>query len=467
MFKLPKIETPDWLLQKFQLPKVKIPKLKIGDSISDIPIIQGGMGVGISLSGLASAVAREGGVGVIAANAIGMLEPDYFKNGRNANKRALRKEIRKAREKSSGIIGVNIMVAVKDFEDLLRVSIEEKVDVVFVGAGLPIRGIPVKELREANVKFVPIVSSGRAAKLICRYWEKNYNDIPDGLVVEGPDAGGHLGFKKEQIDHPDHKLEKILPEVISETKAFEKIFNRKIPVIAAGGIFTGEDIYKFLNLGAAGVQMGTRFVATHECDADTRFKKLYLECSQKDIVIIKSPVGLPGRAIKNNFIEDIDSGKKQSFTCPWRCLDSCDVQNARYCISIALNNARKGNFRYGFAFAGSNAYKINRIISVKELLKDLTKEYLAAAEKGTISLLNELTVALEKLNTLKDEYAKTVDKNIRIFKDEYVKVLEKGSETLREEYGNILMKINNLKKEYMDYFNKVNSLKSQLSKFFT
>ncbi len=467
MFKLPKIETPDWLLQKFQLPKVKVPKLKIGDLISDIPIIQGGMGVGISLSGLASAVAREGGVGVIAANAIGMLEPDYFKNGRNANKRALRKEIRKAREKSSGIIGVNIMVAVKDFGDLLRVSIEEKVDVVFVGAGLPIKDIPVKELRDSNVKFVPIVSSARAAKLICRYWEKNYNDIPDGLVVEGPDAGGHLGFKKEQIDHPDHKLEKILPEVISETKAFEKIFNRKIPVIAAGGIFTGEDIYKFLNLGAAGVQMGTRFVATHECDADIRFKKSYLECSQKDIVIIKSPVGLPGRVIKNNFIENIDSGKKQFFTCPWRCLNSCDARNARYCISIALNNARKGKFRTGFAFAGSNAYKINRIISVKELLKDLTKEYLAAAEKGTISLLNELTVALEKLNTLKDEYAKTVDKNIRIFKDEYVKVLEKGSETLREEYGNILMKINNLKKEYMDYFNKANSLKSQLSKFFT
>jgi nitronate monooxygenase len=357
-------------------------------------------------------------------------------------------------------------VAVKDFGDLLRVSIEEKVDMVFVGAGLPIRGIPVKELRDSNVKFVPIVSSARAAKLICRYWEKNYNDIPDGLVVEGPDAGGHLGFKKEQIDHPDHKLEKIFPEVISETKVFEKIFNRKIPVIAAGGIFTGEDIYKFLNLGAAGVQMGTRFVATHECDADIRFKKLYLECRKKDIIIIKSPVGLPGRAIKNNFIEDIDSGKKQFFNCPWKCLDSCDAQNARYCISIALNNARKGNFRYGFAFAGSNAYKINRIVSVKELLKDLTKEYLAAAEKGTISLLNELTVALEKLNTLKDEYAKTVDKNIRIFKDEYVKVLEKGSETLREEYGNILMKINNLKKEYMDYFNKVNSLKSQLSKFF-
>ncbi|MBW1797052.1 MAG: nitronate monooxygenase, partial [Deltaproteobacteria bacterium] len=318
-----------------------MPKLKIGDSVAKLPIVQGGMGVGISLSGLASAVANEGGIGVIAANQIGMLDPDYYARHRDANVIALKKEIRKAKEKTSGIIGVNIMVAVSDFHALLMVSIEEKVDLVFLGAGLPIKGIPVKDLRLAGVKVVPIVSSARAAGLIFRYWLKKYKDIPDGVVVEGPKAGGHLGFKEEQIDDPDFALERLLPDVVAELKTYEDRFRRTIPVIAAGGVFTGADIYKFFKLGASGIQMGTRFVATHECDADIRFKESYISCREGDIEIIKSPVGMPGRAIRNRFLNDVSSGKKKGIKCAWKCLKSCDIKTAPYCISLALDNARK------------------------------------------------------------------------------------------------------------------------------
>jgi NAD(P)H-dependent flavin oxidoreductase YrpB (nitropropane dioxygenase family) len=252
--------------------KIKMPPLKIGDAVASIPIIQGGMGVGISLSGLASAVANAGGIGVIAANAIGMIEPDYYSNGREANKRALRKQIQKAKEHSKGLIGVNIMVAVNDFHDLLQVSIEEKADIVFLGAGLPLKGIPVQAIKDAGVKVVPIVSSARAARLIFKYWQNTYATIPDAVVVEGPKAGGHLGFKETEIHDPEYALEKIVPAVATELDTFAKQFNKKIPVIAAGGIYNGEDIYKFFELGASGVQMGTRFVATHECDADRHFK---------------------------------------------------------------------------------------------------------------------------------------------------------------------------------------------------
>ncbi len=215
---IPKIDFSDIEWPRFDLSKIqwsKMPKLRIGDSVAKLPIVQGGMGVGISLSGLASAVANEGGIGVIAANAIGMLDPEYYARHKDANAIALRKEIRKAKELSSGIIGVNIMVAVYDFHALLMVAIEEKVDMVFLGAGLPLKGIPVEGLRSAGVKVVPIVSSARAAGLIFRSWLKRYEDIPDAVVVEGPKAGGHLGFKAEQIDDPDFALERILPDVVA------------------------------------------------------------------------------------------------------------------------------------------------------------------------------------------------------------------------------------------------------------
>ena len=356
----------------------RLPKLRIGDLEAKIPLVQGGMGVGVSLSGLASAVANEGGIGVISAAGIGMLEPDFNSNLKEANGRALRREIKKARKMTNGIIGVNILVALTDYYDLLQIAVDAGVDLVFLGAGLPLK-IPQTLLPDGSgkgkVKIVPIVSSGRAARLVFQYWEKHYNHVPDAVVVEGPLAGGHLGFRKEQINNPDYTLEKILPEVISVTKPYEQHFNKSIPVIAAGGVYTGADIYKFIQLGAQGVQMATRFVATHECDASIEFKNAYLNCRKEDITIIDSPVGLPGRAIQNQFLEKVSAGNKRPFKCHWVCLKTCDVKSAPYCICAALTNAKKGQLEKGFAFAGANAYRVNTITSVKKLIETLITEY--------------------------------------------------------------------------------------------
>ena len=283
-------------------------ELKIGDLIAKIPIIQGGMGVGISLSGLAASVANEGGIGVIATAGIGMREPDFYKNFLEANIRALKGEIQKARELSQGILGVNIMVALSNFADMVKTAIEEKIDIIFAGAGLPLN-LPKYLNADSKTKLVPIVSSGRAARIISERWFKQYNYLPDAIVVEGPKAGGHLGFKTEQINDPAYTLEKLIPDVVMEMRKFEEKHKKSIPIIAAGGVYTGEDIHKFITLGASGVQMATRFVATDECDAAIEFKQAYVDAGKDDVMIIKSPVGMPGRAIKNNFINDINLGK--------------------------------------------------------------------------------------------------------------------------------------------------------------
>ena len=461
-----KIDLSDIDWPRFDLSKIqwsRMPKLRIGDSVAKLPIVQGGMGVGISLAGLASAVANEGGIGVIAANSIGMLDADYYASHKDANAIALRKEIRKAKEMSSGIIGVNIMVAVQDFDALLTVAIEEKVDMVFLGAGLPLKGIPVGDLRSAGVKVVPIVSSARAAGLIFRSWLKKYEDVPDAVVVEGPKAGGHLGFKEDQIDDPDFALERILPDVVAVIKGYEDKFRRNIPVIAAGGVFTGTDIYNLFKLGASGVQMGTRFVATHECDANIRFKESYVACSEDDIDIIKSPVGMPGRAIKGRFLRDISAGKKMKIKCAWKCLKSCDIKTARYCISLALDNARKGILENGFVFAGTNAYRIKNIISVKELLQELQKQYLCAREKGAGSLRSEYERALEKLRSLKEEYVTALKNAVNSLKDTYERDIEKGGVPFRAEYLAVMDKINSLMSEYLKAVDKANLLKDELT----
>ncbi len=353
--------------------------LKIGDLTAKIPIIQGGMGIGISLSGLASAVANEGGIGVIATAVIGMNEPDFARNYLEANIRALKREIRKARELTKGIIGVNIMVALTNFGDMVRTAIEEGIDIIFSGAGLPLN-LPEYLNEKVKTKLAPIVSSARAAAIIAKKWSDKFNRIPDAVVVEGPKAGGHLGFKLDEINDPEHSLEKIVPEVINALKPFEEKYKKEIPVIAAGGIYTGQDIDKFLKLGAAGVQMATRFVTTHECDASEEFKKAYINASEKDMVIIKSPVGLPGRAIRNEFIDQVSQGMRKPFKCPYHCLKTCDFKNSPYCISLALINAQRGNLQNGFAFAGANAYRANKIISVKELIDKLKQEYNEATE---------------------------------------------------------------------------------------
>ena len=356
----------------------KMPTLRIGDLEARVPIVQGGMGVGVSLSGLASAVAEAGGIGIIATAGIGLFESDNCTNLKEANKRVLQKEIRAAKAKTKGVIGVNVMVAVTDYEELIQCAVDESADILFLSAGLPLKlpeTLPLDRLQELPTKFVPVVSSDRAAKIIFRSWAKRYSHVPDAVVIEGPLAGGHLGFKKENIDNPDYALEKLLPEVIASIRPYEKQFKKNIPVIVAGGIYTGEDVYNVMQMGAQGVQMGTRFVATYECDASMEFKNAYLKCKKEDIVIIDSPVGLPGRALKNDYLEHILSGVKKTFNCPWKCLRTCDIKNAPYCIAMALINAQKGKLNEGFAFAGANAHRADEIISVNDLIETLIEEY--------------------------------------------------------------------------------------------
>ncbi len=353
-----------------------IPKLRIGVHEVEVPIVQGGMGVGISLHSLASAVANAGGVGVISAAAVGFLEPDFDKHPQLANQRALKKEIALARRLApGGIIGVNIMVALTDYEDLVIAALEAGVDIIFSGAGLPLNLPALKQkFPYSKTALVPIVSSPRAAMLLCKKWLKSYNYLPDAFVLEGPKAGGHLGFSLEDLITKKYRLEQLLVETIKAITPYAQEAGREIPIIVAGGVYTGADIARFLKLGASGVQMATRFVVTEECDASEEFKKEHLRAKKEDIIFIHSPVGLPGRAIKNKFLEAVERGEKVPFRCLYHCLKTCNPKKSPYCISLALINAQKGNLDEGFAFAGSNAYRSNKIVKVKALIEELVEE---------------------------------------------------------------------------------------------
>ena len=347
----------------------KMPSLRIGELEINLPIIQGGMGVRVSRSGLASAVANEGCVGVIAGVGLGNFENKPGKEFIEVNNIALRNEIRKAKEKSNGVIGVNLMVVLSNYEDLVKVATEEKIDLIISGAGLPF-DLP-KFVGDKDIKLIPIVSSARAFSVICRKWKKLYDKLPDAVIVEGAMAGGHIGFSYDDIlNRTEQSLDSILLDVIEVANNFDN----PIPVIAAGGIFNGKDIARVLKLGASGVQMGTRFVTTIECDVHPDFKEVYIKASKEDIVIISSPVGMPGRVIKSKFVEDVIKGKKNPFSCKFRCLRSCNPKLAPFCIAKALSSAAEGDLDNGFVFIGSNGYRCNEIISVKSLIDQLVEE---------------------------------------------------------------------------------------------
>jgi len=357
---------------------------KIGGLDIRLPIVQGGMGVGISLSKLASAVANEGGIGVISSVGIGMLDEYGGKGGSIANIEGLRAEIRKARELSAGVIGVNIMAALSDFGKMLKTAMQEQADIIFVGAGLMLKipeEIDLSFLEKAKSKIAPIVSSDRAAKIIFSYWDKHYSHVPDAVVVEGPLAGGHLGFKRNALDNPAVTLENILSGVRKVISDFEVKYKKKIPIIAGGGIHDGGDIARLLANGADAVQMGTRFVATEECDASAAFKQSYIDSRQEDIVIINSPVGLPGRAINCDYLKEVAQGHRKPINCRWKCLHGCDYHTAPYCIARALTNAQQGHLEEGFAFCGANAHKITGLVKVKELIAGLKQEFEATLDK--------------------------------------------------------------------------------------
>lgn len=343
--------------------------LKIGELVARIPVIQGGMGVGISLSGLAGAVALEGGIGIISTAQIGYRYPEFDLSPIETNLRAIKDEIAKARKiAGDGLIGVNIMVATRKYEEYVRAAVAAGVDLIISGAGLP---MTLPELvGKARTKLAPIVSSLKSAQVICKYWKKKYDRLPDLVVIEGPKAGGHLGFSLEQLEHMealqyDEEIKAIIA-FVNETAARE---GTEIPVVTAGGIYTRQDAEHAFSLGASGVQIATRFVTTYECDASEAYKQAYIDAEEEDIVIVKSPVGMPGRAIKNAFIERSKEGSIPHGRCHL-CVSTCDPAQTPYCITDALVNAAKGNVEEGLLFCGTNAWRAQKLEHVKDIMAE-------------------------------------------------------------------------------------------------
>lgn len=351
--------------------KMKVIKdLKIKDLKIAIPIIQGGMGVGVSGWKLASSVANAGGVGIISGAQSGYREADFKSNTLEANIRAFREEIRKAKEHTKGVVGVNIMVAMRNYAELVKVAVEEKVDLIISGAGLPIQ-LP-ELVKGSTTKIVPIVSSLRAAQLIMKRWINKYEREPDAIVVEGPEAGGHLGFKPEELH--EHTASSVY-DLVKELKNY--LVNQKldIPVIAAGGIFDVSDIQKAMESGADGVQIASRFVATKECDASEKFKQAYIDAKAEDIVIMNSPVGLPGRALKNGMLSKVMSGERVPVKHCYRCVTKCDPKTTPFCITEMLINAVEGNLEESLLFVGGRVGDIQKMSTVQEIMDELSEAF--------------------------------------------------------------------------------------------
>jgi len=346
-----------------------LPDLRIGDLRINPPIIQGGMGVRISGPRLASAVSNEGALGVVASVGTGEEWPDRSLSYAARSYVSLRDMLQHTKALTPNPIAVNIMCALTNYADLVRAADEEAVAAIISGAGLPLH-LPALVTRR-SIKLIPIVSSGRAAELICRSWWRKHHRLPDALVVEGCLAGGHLGFAMADVAAAHIPLEGLVQDVLAVAADYTHAHGRAIPVIAAGGVFTGRDLARFLQLGASGVQMGTRFVATDECDAALSYKEAYLRCRSEDILVIQSPLKLPLRVIRNRFVDRILRGEKVPFRCPYRCLATCEPDTSPYCIAQALVNAYRGDMSAGFATCGANAYRVDRIVSVRALIQEL------------------------------------------------------------------------------------------------
>ncbi len=352
-----------------EISMMEIKPLIIGDLKARVPVIQGGMGVGVSLSSLAGAVAAEGGIGVISTAQIGYREPDFDTDPLGANLRAIKTEIEKARQiAKGGILGVNIMVATRKYEEYVKAAVAAGIDMIISGAGLPM-DLP-RIVGTAKTKLAPIVSSVKSVQVIMKYWLKKYGRLPDAVVIEGPLAGGHLGFHKEQLEdieglHYDEEVRAIIDKV-DETAAAH---DTKIPVVMAGGVYTREDMERYLEMGAAGVQMATRFVTTYECDADEAFKRSYINAKKEDIVIVQSPVGMPGRAILNPFMKRAKEGQIPHEKCHL-CISACKGIDTPYCITDALVNAVRGKVDEGLLFCGANAYRATHLEHVKDIMRE-------------------------------------------------------------------------------------------------
>lgn len=366
--------------------------LVIGDLTVEKPIIQGGMGVGISLHRLAGAVAKAGGLGIISAAQIGFKEPDFASGPEAANARAIHKEMKLAREIApEGAIGFNIMVATKHYDQWVKEAVKAGADIIISGAGLPV-SLP-EHVEEAyremggvpgrRIKLAPIVSSAKSAMVICKMWDRKCHMAPDLVVVEGPLAGGHLGFTLDQLTQYGADTEDVpatydraaydkeVQAIIKVVKEYGDKYQKHVPVVTAGGIYTHEDVMHQLSLGAEGVQVATRFVTTRECDAPEVYKQAYIQARKEDIVITKSPVGMPGRAIRNPFLTAVGQGQRPAIPHCYRCLERCDIASIPYCITQSLVNAAQGDVDNALLFCGSNAYLADGIYTVDEVMESL------------------------------------------------------------------------------------------------
>lgn len=341
-------------------------ELKIGGLCARIPVIQGGMGVGVSLSNLAGAVAAAGGIGIISTAQIGYRDPDFARHPIECNLRAVGDEIKKAKEKADGgIVGVNIMVATRGYEDYVKAAAQAGADIIISGAGLPMTLPEVS----GESKIAPIVSSRKSLSVISKYWKKKFDRKPDLVVIEGPLAGGHLGFSREEIDAYTVTGEKNYDD---EVKSILELADElEVPVVVAGGVYERKDMEHYLSMGAKGVQIATRFVTTKECDASDAYKQAYINAKKEDIVIVKSPVGMPGRAIHNAFLDKVAAGERFMKGCR-QCIITCKPDTTPYCITEALVNAVKGNLDEGLIFCGSNAYRADKIETVADIMEEFS-----------------------------------------------------------------------------------------------
>jgi nitronate monooxygenase len=360
---------------------VSFAPLKIGKHIIDTPIIQGGMGVGISWDRLAGTVSKEGGLGVISSVGTGIYENRKYSHklaGDNRpvdavnfySKEALHEIFARARKICANKpLAANVLYAMNDYKRVVIDSCEAGADIIITGAGLPLT-MPECVKDFPDVALVPIVSTAKALKILCRRWEKSHGRMPDAVIVEGPLSGGHQGFKYDECFLPENQLEAILPPVVEEAKEWGNM-----PVIAAGGIWDNSDIKKMFALGASGVQIGTRFIGTHECDASDKFKQVILDSKEEDIKLFKSPVGYPARGVKTNLHYMIEQGIAPKVACISNCVAPChhgeEAKAVGYCIADRLSDAYDGDLGKGLFFTGSNGYRLNEIISVKELMDKL------------------------------------------------------------------------------------------------
>lgn len=350
----------------------KLLPLQIGDLKAKFPILQGGMGIGVSLGRLAGSVAKEGGIGIISAAQIGFMEEDFKKKPFEANLRAIHKEMKKAREiAKDGIIGFNIMVAASHYADYVKEAVKAGADLIVSGAGLPV-DLPAY-VKGAQVKLAPIVSTVKSASVLLKYWDKKHHRMPDLVIIEGPQAGGHLGFSREQVESFDQETYgEEIRNIIQLVKKYEQSYEMHIPVAIGGGIDTKEKADWAFSLGADAIQVASRFVTTEECDAAQAFKESYINARQEDIVITKSPVGMPGRAIKNSFLEKVERGENIPHGC-YGCLERCNPAQTPYCITEALIHAAKGETEDALLFCGANAWKAEKIQTVAEVMDSLLK----------------------------------------------------------------------------------------------